>query len=193
MIFKKMFLSQAPRLRGYPPRFLGRPALWLQRKLGFDQDDIPRPPGRVRWQQGSLTQRARTCPLRKNIRVAAAAGWKGSPATSTRVLFLSSLMCGSLMPPQQVAPVNFQGKTFHRQYHRLSKNKQPPRRQAIKILWSSLKKKDKGCLGASAVKRLPLAWVMIPGLQDQVLHRAPCEEPASPSACVSASLSVSRE
>ena len=29
------------------------------------------------------------------------------------------------------------------------------------------------------------------GLQDQVLHRAPCMEPASPSACFSASLSVS--
>ena len=30
-----------------------------------------------------------------------------------------------------------------------------------------------------------------PTVQEQVLHRAPCVEPASPSACVSASLSVS--
>ena len=32
-----------------------------------------------------------------------------------------------------------------------------------------------------------------PGIQDRVPYRAPCMEPASPSACVSASLWVSRE
>ena len=34
---------------------------------------------------------------------------------------------------------------------------------------------------------------MILGTRDQVTCRAPCEEPASPSACVSASLCVSHE
>ena len=38
---------------------------------------------------------------------------------------------------------------------------------------------------------LPLAQVMILGSWDRVLHQALCEEPASPSACVSASLCVS--
>ena len=47
-----------------------------------------------------------------------------------------------------------------------------------------------GPLGGSAVERLPLTQVMIPGSWDQVPHWAPCEEPASPSACVSASPSV---
>ena len=49
-----------------------------------------------------------------------------------------------------------------------------------------------GCLGGSAVEWLPSAQGVIPEFQDQVLHRAPCEEPASPSAYVSAfSLSLS--
>ena len=59
-----------------------------------------------------------------------------------------------------------------------------------------------GRLGGSAVKCLPLAQVVIPEIWDQVLHQAPCMEPvphqapphmepASPSAYVSASLSVS--
>ena len=48
-----------------------------------------------------------------------------------------------------------------------------------------------GCLGGSTVKRLPLAQGVIPGSQDRVLHQALCMEPASPSACVSASLCVS--
>ena len=47
-----------------------------------------------------------------------------------------------------------------------------------------------GHLGGSVVKCLPLAQGMILESQDQVPHRAPCMEPASPSACVSASLSV---
>ena len=56
------------------------------------------------------------------------------------------------------------------------------------------KKKKKetstGHLGGSVIEHLPLAQVVIPGSWDQVPHRAPCMEPASPSAYVSASLSV---
>ena len=37
----------------------------------------------------------------------------------------------------------------------------------------------------------PAAWGVILEIQDRVPHRAPCMEPASPSACVSASLSLS--
>ena len=48
-----------------------------------------------------------------------------------------------------------------------------------------------GCLGGSAVKRLPLAQGMSLESRDQVPCQAPCMEPASPSACVSASLSLS--
>ena len=47
-----------------------------------------------------------------------------------------------------------------------------------------------GSLGGSAVWRLPLAQGMILESRDRVLHWAPCMEPASPSACVSASLSL---
>ena len=47
-----------------------------------------------------------------------------------------------------------------------------------------------GRLGGSVVEHLPSAQVVIPGSWDRVPHRAPCREPASPSACVSASLSV---
>ena len=50
-----------------------------------------------------------------------------------------------------------------------------------------------GCLGGSAVERLSLARVVIPGSQDGVPHRVPCREPASPSASVFASLCVSHE
>ena len=46
-------------------------------------------------------------------------------------------------------------------------------------------------MGVSVVERLPLAQVMILESQEQGLHRAPHGEPASPSACVSASLSLS--
>ena len=48
-----------------------------------------------------------------------------------------------------------------------------------------------GHLGGSAVKCLPSAQGMILEFRDQVPHRAPCREPAPPSACVSASLSAS--
>ena len=47
-----------------------------------------------------------------------------------------------------------------------------------------------GLLGDSVVKGLPLAQGVILGSWDQIPHQAPCEEPASPSACVSASLCV---
>ena len=46
------------------------------------------------------------------------------------------------------------------------------------------------CLGGSVVERLPLAWGMILESQDRVPHQASCMEPASPSAYVSASLSL---
>ena len=48
-----------------------------------------------------------------------------------------------------------------------------------------------GSLGGSAVERLPLAQGVILESRDQVPHRAPCMEPASPSACVSATLALS--
>ena len=47
-----------------------------------------------------------------------------------------------------------------------------------------------GSLGGSMVQRLPLAQGVILESQDQVLHQAPGMEPASPSACVFASLSL---
>ena len=46
------------------------------------------------------------------------------------------------------------------------------------------------CLGGSAVECLPLAQAMIPSFRDRVLRRAPCKEPASPSAYVFVSLFV---
>lgn len=48
-----------------------------------------------------------------------------------------------------------------------------------------------GSLGGSAVWRLPLAQGVILESRDRVPRRAPGMEPASPSACVSASLSLS--
>ena len=48
-----------------------------------------------------------------------------------------------------------------------------------------------GRLGGSEVERLPSAPAMTPGSQDRVPHQVPPWEPASPSACVSASLCVS--
>ena len=50
-----------------------------------------------------------------------------------------------------------------------------------------------GRLGGSVVEHLPWAQGVILRSPDQVPHRAPCMEPASPSACVSASLCVSHE
>ena len=50
-----------------------------------------------------------------------------------------------------------------------------------------------GHLGGSVVEHLPSAQDEILEFQDGVPHRAPCEEPDSPSVCVSASLYVSYE
>ena len=52
-----------------------------------------------------------------------------------------------------------------------------------------------GRLPSPVVERLPLAQDVTLGSWDRVPHRAPCMEPASPSASVSASLSpcVSQE
>ena len=47
--------------------------------------------------------------------------------------------------------------------------------------------------GGSVVEHLPWAQGVILGSWDRVPHRAPCREPASPSAWVSASLCVSQE
>ena len=54
----------------------------------------------------------------------------------------------------------------------------------FKIVWFE------GHLGGSVDEHLPLAQGMTPGSQDRVPRRAPCMEPASPSACVSASVYV---
>ena len=48
-----------------------------------------------------------------------------------------------------------------------------------------------GHLGGSMVEHLPSAQGMIPESWDRVLYQVPREEPASPSACVSAPLCVS--
>ena len=47
-----------------------------------------------------------------------------------------------------------------------------------------------GCLGGSVVEHLPSVQGMILGSWDLVPYQAPHEEPASPSAYVSASLSL---
>ena len=56
---------------------------------------------------------------------------------------------------------------------------------------SIIKTWDPGVLSGSVVEHLPLAQVVILGSWDRVPHLAPYREPASPSACVSANLSVS--
>ena len=55
----------------------------------------------------------------------------------------------------------------------------------------NLKKENQGCLGGSVVEHLPLAQGVILESQDRVPHWAPCMEPASSSACVSAVLCLS--
>ena len=57
--------------------------------------------------------------------------------------------------------------------------------------WELLKTAGSGRLDGSAVWCLPSAQGLILGSRDRVPHRAPCMRPASPSACVSASLSLS--
>ena len=58
--------------------------------------------------------------------------------------------------------------------------------------WSELEN-IRGRLGGSAVECLPSTQGVILETQDQVPHEDPCMKPASPSACVSASLCVSHE
>ena len=48
-----------------------------------------------------------------------------------------------------------------------------------------------GSLGGAAVWHLPLAQGGILETRDRIPHRAPCMEPASPSACLCLSLSLS--
>ena len=55
----------------------------------------------------------------------------------------------------------------------------------------ALKHYRQGCLGGSVVECLPLVQGVILESWDLVPRQAPCKEPASPSACVSASLSAS--
>ena len=50
---------------------------------------------------------------------------------------------------------------------------------------------SEGPLGGSVAERLPSVQGVTPGSQDRVPRQAPHREPASPSAWVSASLSVS--
>ena len=54
-------------------------------------------------------------------------------------------------------------------------------------LWE-LKHNQLGHLGGSVVEHLPSAPGVIPGSWNRVPHQALCMEPASPSACVSASV-----
>ena len=58
------------------------------------------------------------------------------------------------------------------------------------ILQIGLKGHFKGRLGGSVVKHLPSAQSVILESRNRVPHWAPCMEPASPSAYVSASLSL---
>ena len=73
----------------------------------------------------------------------------------------------------------------------------PLLRQEERVLWRALSWQSnnlaQGCLGGLVVEHLPLAQGMILEFQDGVPHRAPCMEPASPSAHGSASLSVAHE
>ena len=60
------------------------------------------------------------------------------------------------------------------------------------MLWEmQMKRPLVGCRAGSVVELRSSAQGVIPESQDRVPHRAPCMEPAAPSACVSASLSVS--
>ena len=67
---------------------------------------------------------------------------------------------------------------------RMSRSSKDPVRRAFKLL-------SQDAWVAQWFGRLPLAQGVTLGSWDRVLHRAPCLEPASPSACVSASLCVS--
>ena len=62
-------------------------------------------------------------------------------------------------------------------------------RANITVLVLILSCKLQGCPGGSVVEHWPSAPGVILGSWNQVLHPAPCREPAYPSAYVSASLS----
>ena len=55
----------------------------------------------------------------------------------------------------------------------------------------SQKTQEWGCLGGSVVERLPLAQGVVLESPEQVPHRTPCTDSASPSDCVSVSLCLS--
>ena len=56
--------------------------------------------------------------------------------------------------------------------------------------WAGKKQDTMGCLSGSVVEHLPSAQGMILKFQDRVPQRAPCMEPASPSACLCLPLSL---
>ena len=67
---------------------------------------------------------------------------------------------------------------------------------SLSNIWNNGKREsevnqDQGCLGGWAVEHLPLAQGMILESQDRVPYQTPCMGPASPSACLCLSLSVS--
>ena len=51
----------------------------------------------------------------------------------------------------------------------------------------------RGHLGGSVIECLPLAQDVILRSWDRVPYRAPCEEPASPSVCISVSVSLTNK
>ena len=63
-------------------------------------------------------------------------------------------------------------------------------RKSTVVKKKNQKSSSKKCLGGSVVECLPLAQGVILESQDRVPHRALYGEPASPSACVSASVSL---
>ena len=84
---------------------------------------------------------------------------------------------------------NTQTLTIHR--HNPNPPLKPNANLTLKQDLTVIKTKGGGSLGGAAVWRLPLARGTILEAWDRIPRRAPCMEPASPSACVSASLSLS--
>ena len=72
----------------------------------------------------------------------------------------------------------------------MTSNLLQPSLEYFQIHYFSLKIIVVGSLGGAAVWRLPLAQGVILEARDRIPRRAPCMGPASPSACVSASLSL---
>ena len=78
-------------------------------------------------------------------------------------------------------------------YIELFENQYPAQVVLLRIPHQVRKVKNnfsRGLLGGLVVERLPLAWGVILGSWDPLLQWAPCREPASLSAYVSASLSL---